>query len=55
VKTGKRNEECRTAVQKEKNNMRKIMLQKMTRSNKETYREHRKIEKQYAEKRKEKC
>jgi hypothetical protein len=46
-KKGKRNEEwfdeeCRTAMQ-EKNNMRKIMLQRMTRSNKETYREHRKI------------
>jgi hypothetical protein len=43
-KTGKRNEEwfdekCRTAIQ-ENNNVRKIMLQRMTRSNKETYREH---------------
>jgi hypothetical protein len=42
---GKRNEEwfdeeCRTAMQ-EKNNMRKIMLQTMTRSSKETYRERR--------------
>ena len=42
-KMGKRNEEWfdedfRTAIQ-EKNNMRKIMLQRMTRSNKETYRE----------------
>ena len=40
-KKGKRNEEwfdedCRTAIQK-KNNMRKIMLQRITRSNKETY------------------
>ena len=45
-KKGKRNEEwfdedCRTAIQ-EKNNMRKIILQRMTRSNKETYREYRK-------------
>ena len=44
-KKGKRNvewvdEECRTAIQ-EKNKMRKIMLQRMTRSSKETYREHR--------------
>jgi len=44
-KKGNRNEEwcdeeCRTAIQ-EKNNMRKIMLQRMTRSSKETYREHR--------------
>ena len=44
-KKGKRNEEWfdkerRTAIQ-EKNNMRKIMLQRMTRSSKETYREHR--------------
>jgi hypothetical protein len=44
-KKGKRNEEwfdkkCRTAIQ-EKNNIRKIMLQRMTRSNKETYQEHR--------------
>ena len=44
-KKGKRNEEwfdekCRAATQ-EKNNMRKIMLQRMTRSSKETYREHR--------------
>ena len=44
-KKGKRNdkwfdEECRMAIQ-EKNNMRKIMLQRMTRSNKETYPEHR--------------
>jgi len=44
-KKGKRNEEwvdeeCRTAIQ-EKNNVRKIMLQRMTRSSKETYREHR--------------
>jgi len=44
-KKEKRNEEwfedeCRTAIQ-EKNNMRKIMLQRMTRSSKETYREHR--------------
>jgi hypothetical protein len=42
---GKRNEEwfdeeCRTAIQ-EKNNMRKIMLQRMTRSSKQTYREYR--------------
>ena len=42
---GKRNEEwfdeeCRMAIQ-EKNNMRKIMLQRMTRSSKETYREYR--------------
>jgi hypothetical protein len=40
-KKGKRNEEwfdeeCRTAIQ-EKNNMKKIMLQRMTRSSKETY------------------
>ena len=40
-KKGKRNEEwfnedCRTVIQ-EKNTMRKIMLQRMTRSNKETY------------------
>jgi hypothetical protein len=33
-------EECRTVVQ-EKNDMRKIMLQRMTRSSKETYQEHR--------------
>ena len=33
-------EECSVAIQ-EKNNMRKIMLQWMTRSSKETYREHR--------------
>ena len=33
-------EECRTAIQ-EKNNMRKIMLQRMTRSSKHTYREYR--------------
>jgi hypothetical protein len=33
-------EECRTAKQ-EKNNMRKTMLQRMTRSSKETYPEHR--------------
>jgi hypothetical protein len=33
-------EECRTAVQ-EKNDMRNIMLQRMTRSSKETYRGHR--------------
>jgi hypothetical protein len=44
-KRGKRNEEwfneeCRTAIQ-ERNNMRKIMLQRMTNSSKETYREHR--------------
>jgi len=44
-KTGKRNEEwfdeeCRKATQ-EKNNMRKIMLQRMTRSSKKTYRKHR--------------
>jgi hypothetical protein len=44
-KKGKRNEdwfdeECRTAIQ-EKNNMRKIMLQKKTSSSKETYRKHR--------------
>ena len=44
-KKGKRNEEwfdkeCRTAIQ-EKNNMMKIMLHRMTRSSKETYREHR--------------
>jgi hypothetical protein len=44
-KKGKRNvewldEECRTAIQ-EKNNMRKIILQRMTRNSKETYREHR--------------
>jgi hypothetical protein len=32
--------ECRTAIQ-EKNNMRKILLHRMTRSSKETYREHR--------------
>jgi hypothetical protein len=43
-KTGRRNkewfdEECRTAIQ-EKNNMRKIMLQRMTRSNKEIYQEY---------------
>jgi hypothetical protein len=47
-KNGKRNEEwfdeeCRTAIQ-EKNNMRKIMLQSMTRSSKETYREDRRRE-----------
>ena len=45
-KKRKRNEEwfdedCRTAIQ-EKNNMRTIMLQSMTRSNKETYQEYRK-------------
>jgi hypothetical protein len=46
-KKGKRNEErfdeeCRTAIhEKNKNNMRKIMLQRMTKSSKETYREHR--------------
>ena len=44
-KKGKRNEEWfdeefRRAIQ-EKNNMRKIMLQKMTRNSKEIYREHR--------------
>jgi hypothetical protein len=44
-KKGKRNEgwfheECRTAIQ-ERNNLRKIMLQRMTRSSKETYGEHR--------------
>jgi hypothetical protein len=44
-KKGKRNEgwfdeECRMAMQ-EKNNMRKFMLQRMTRSSKETCREHR--------------
>jgi len=33
-------EECRTTIQ-ERNNMRKIMLQRMGRSSKETYREHR--------------
>ena len=33
-------DECRMAIQ-EKNNMRKIMLQRMTRSSTETYREHR--------------
>jgi len=33
-------EECRMAIQ-EKNNMRKIMLQRMTRSSKHTYREYR--------------
>jgi hypothetical protein len=42
---GKRNEEwfdeeCRMAIQ-EKNNMRKTMLQRMARSSKKTYREHR--------------
>jgi hypothetical protein len=36
----KRNEECRRAIQ-QKNNMRKIMLQKMTKINKETYLERR--------------
>jgi hypothetical protein len=44
-KKGKRNEEwfdkeCRMAIQ-EKNNMRKTMLQKMTKSSKQTYREYR--------------
>jgi hypothetical protein len=44
-KTGKRNqewfdEECRLAIQ-EKNNTRKIMLQRTTKSNKEIYREYR--------------
>ena len=44
-KKGKRNEEwfdeeC-GAARREKNNMREIMLQRMTRSSKETYREHR--------------
>ena len=44
-KKGKRNEkwfdkECRAAIQ-ENNNMRKFMLQKMTKSSMETYREHR--------------
>jgi hypothetical protein len=44
-KKGERNEEwfdeeCRTAIQ-EKNNIRKTMLQRVTRSSKETYREHR--------------
>ena len=44
-KKGKRNdewfdEEWRMPIQ-EKNNMRKIMLQRMTRSSKETYQEHR--------------
>jgi hypothetical protein len=44
-KKGRRNEEwfdqeCRTAIQ-EKNNVTKIMLHRMTRSSKETYREHR--------------
>jgi hypothetical protein len=44
-KKGKRNEEwfdegCPTAIQ-ERNNMRKIMLLRMTRSSKETYGEHR--------------
>jgi hypothetical protein len=33
-------EECRMAIQ-EKNNMRKIMLQRMTSSSKKTYREYR--------------
>ena len=33
-------EECRTAIQ-ERNNIKKIMLHRMTRSSKETYREHR--------------
>ena len=54
---GKRNEEwydeeCRTAIQ-EKNNMRKIMLQRMTRSSKETYREHRRRAKIFREKKRE--
>ncbi|GFG38951.1 hypothetical protein Cfor_12556 [Coptotermes formosanus] len=45
-KKGKRNEEwfdeeCTTAIQ-EKNNMRIVMLQRMTRNNKENYREYRK-------------
>jgi hypothetical protein len=44
-KKGKRNEwfdeECRTAIQ-EKTNMRIVMLQRMTRNNKENYREYRK-------------
>jgi hypothetical protein len=45
VQKGKRNEEwfdeeCRTAIQ-EKNNMRKIMSQRMTRNSKKIYREHR--------------
>jgi hypothetical protein len=44
-KKGKRNEkwfddECRTAI-KERNDMRKIMLQRMRSGSKETYREHR--------------
>ena len=57
-KKGKTNEEwfdegCRVTIQ-EKDNMRKIILQKMTRISKETYREHRRANK-YVEKGKERC
>jgi hypothetical protein len=40
-KKAKRNEECRAAIQ-EKNTMRIVILQRMTRNNKENYREYRK-------------
>jgi len=58
-KKGKRNEEwfdkeCRTAIQ-EKNNMRKIMLQRVTKSSKETYREHRWRANKICRKGKERC
>jgi hypothetical protein len=56
-KKGKRNEEwfdkeCRMTIQ-EKNNMRKIMLQKMTGISKETYREYRRANKIFREKKRE--
>jgi hypothetical protein len=56
---GKRNEErfeeeCRTAVQ-EKNNRRKITLQRTTRSSKETYLEHRRRANKICRERKERC
>jgi hypothetical protein len=56
-KTGKRSKKwfdkkCRTAIQ-EKNNIRKIMLQRMTRSNKKTYRQHRRANKLCRERKRE--
>ena len=56
-KTGRRNEEwfddeCRVVIQ-EKNKKREIMIQRMTRWNKELYREYRRKANKIAEKRKE--
>jgi hypothetical protein len=45
------NEECRTAIQ-EKNNMRKIMLQRMTSTSMQTYKEYRRITNKICRKRK---